>query len=101
MFGGLAAFGNEFVGQRPSGFYVPPDAALRSLDAAFQRRDPQFVILDSQHHLIAGVDTQRPAKRSGDHHSAVFIDPQSRFCIHCHTFKNMTRSYHNVIIDKT
>jgi len=101
MFGCLAAFGNEFAGQRPAGFYVSPDAPLRPLDAPFQRRDSQFVILDSQHHLIAGVDTQRLAKRSGDHHSAIFIDPQSGFRIHCHTFQDMTQSYHNVILDKT
>src|SRR5208282_2955750 len=41
MFGCLAAFGNEFAGQRPAGPYVPLDALLRALDTPFEGRDPQ------------------------------------------------------------
>jgi hypothetical protein len=51
-----------------------PDKALRSLEAAFQRRDPQFVIFDPQYDFISDADTKRLAKRSGDDDTAVFID---------------------------
>jgi hypothetical protein len=33
------------------------DKPLSSLDAAFQRRDPQFVILHAQDNFIADIDS--------------------------------------------
>jgi hypothetical protein len=51
-------FGDQFVGQSPSGFYGLPDAPLSSVAAAFSRSDPQFGILGFEHnHLTMFIIT--------------------------------------------
>jgi len=52
-----------------------PDKALGALQAALQRGDPQFIILDPQKDFISDADTKCLAKRSRDHHATVLIDP--------------------------
>jgi hypothetical protein len=44
MFCCLAPFSNQLVNEGGAWFYMLPDETLRSLDASFQRRDPEFVI---------------------------------------------------------
>src|SRR6266481_162436 len=44
--GGLAPFCNQLIDQRRAWLHMPTDKALRSLDAPFQRGDPQLVIFD-------------------------------------------------------
>jgi hypothetical protein len=53
---GLPPFGDQFLNQRGTRFYMPPDEALSSLDALFQSHDAQFVIFDAQDNFIANVD---------------------------------------------
>jgi hypothetical protein len=81
-FGCLAAFGYEFVGQRPPRLYISPDAPLRPFQAAFQGGDPQFIVLDSQHHLVPCVNAHGFAKSSWDYDASVFVNPESGFGIH-------------------
>jgi len=59
-----------------------PDKALCPLNAAFECRDPQFVIFDAQYNFISDIDTERLAKRSGDDDPAVFIDTKSSFWVY-------------------
>src|SRR5260370_6294982 len=87
---GLAPFGDQLVSQRYAWFHMFSDKALGPLQTAFQRRDAQFIILDSQHDFVADVDTERLAKRSWDDHTAVFIDTHAGFYFHCHIVHNMT-----------
>jgi hypothetical protein len=46
-------------------FYMRPDKALSSLDAAFQRCDLQFVLLHAQDNFIAEIDSYALRKAAG------------------------------------
>jgi hypothetical protein len=67
-----------------------PNKALSSLDAAFRRRDPQFVILHAQDNFIADIDSQRLAKRSWYDNTTVLIDTLPGFRTHCHSILHVT-----------
>jgi len=58
------------------------DETLRPRDALFQGRDAQFVVLDPQHDYISTIDTQGPAKNSGNQDPPAFIDAYSGFALH-------------------
>src|SRR5215470_13451554 len=58
--GRLAPFGDQLIYQRRTWFHVLADKFLRSLKAAFQRGDPQLVILDPQHDFIPHIDAKSP-----------------------------------------
>src|SRR6266403_584013 len=92
--GGLAAFRNEFVNQRPAGFYISPDTLLGSLKTAFQGCNPQFVVFDPQNDFVPDIDAERLAKRRGNHDAAVLIHAHSGFGIHCHTLLTVTLLYY-------
>jgi len=53
----LAPFGNQLVDEGRTSLHMLPDKALSALDAAFHRRDPQFVILHAQDNFIAEIDS--------------------------------------------
>jgi hypothetical protein len=88
----LAPFGNQLVDEGRTSLHMRPDKALSSLDAAFQRRDPQFVILHAQDNFVADIDSQRLAKRGWYDDTAVLIDTLPGFRIHCHSVLHMTSS---------
>jgi hypothetical protein len=89
----LAAFCNQLIGQGRSWFDMFPDKPLRPGQAAFQRRDPQFIILDAQHDFISYVDPQCFAKGRWYNDATVLIDTQSGFRIDCHDLLSMTLLY--------
>jgi hypothetical protein len=88
--GGPSPFGEQFVDQGAARFHMLADKTLRPLEAAFQSRDSQLVILDSQRNLIAGVNAKRLTKRSRDDHPAVFINTRPGLSLNCHILHNMT-----------
>src|SRR5882724_8935546 len=53
----LAPFVNQLVDEGCTSLHMFPDKALSALDTAFQRRDPQFVIVHSQDNFIADIDS--------------------------------------------
>jgi hypothetical protein len=53
----LPPFGNQLADEGRTSFHMLSDKALSSLNAAFQRRDPQFIILHAQDNFIADVDS--------------------------------------------
>jgi hypothetical protein len=77
--GRLAPFCNQLIDQRRTWFNVLADEPLRSLDAAFQRGDPQLVIFDPQNDFIPDIDAKGFAKCGGDNDSAIFVDAQASF----------------------
>src|ERR1039458_5602782 len=80
--GRLAPFSDQLIDERDSGLDVLSYMPLRPLDAAFHGRDPQFVLFNAQDNLVTWIDAERFAKGSGDDYAAIFVDPQSGFCIH-------------------
>jgi hypothetical protein len=59
-----------------------PGAALCPLDAALLRRDPQFVILDPQHHFISDLNAKGFTERCRDNNAAILIYACTSFDIH-------------------
>src|ERR1700686_2388910 len=81
----LAAFCDQFVSQRPAGFYVAPNAPLGLLEAPLQRRDPQFIFFDPQDDLVSGFDPECFAVGGGDYEAAILINARPGFRSICHT----------------
>src|SRR5882724_9980790 len=54
---GLAPLGDKLIDQGAFPFDVLADELLRPLDVAFQRRDTQLVVFDSQDYFIAWSDS--------------------------------------------
>src|SRR5712671_72988 len=70
----LAALRDQFVHQRLSRRHVSPHQFLGLGQSLPQRGDSQFVVFNPENDRIAGINAESPAKGSGDHHAAVFID---------------------------
>src|ERR1700722_11749520 len=72
--GFLAPLGKQFVDQRHAGVQILPRTALCPLNAAFHRRDLQFVVLEAQDDLVSRLDPKSVAECCRNDYAPVFID---------------------------
>jgi hypothetical protein len=57
MFGCLAPFGEQLIGQGCAGLQVFSGALLCTLDATLLSRDAQLIVLNSKHYFVSDFDS--------------------------------------------